>query len=31
MMLSGRSAQQAYDGMSWLYSGVNTHGQQILP
>ncbi len=31
MMLSGRSAQQAYDGMSWLYSGVNAHGQQILP
>jgi len=31
MMLSGRSAQQAYDGMIWLYSGVNAHGQQILP
>jgi len=30
MMLSGRSAEQAYDGMSWLYSGVNAQGQQIL-
>jgi len=30
MMLSGRSAEQAYNGMSWLYSGVNSQGQQIL-
>ncbi len=30
MMLSGRSPDQAYDGMSWLYSGVNAQGQQIL-
>lgn len=29
-MLSGRSAEQAYNGMSWLYSGVNAQGQQIL-
>ena len=30
MMLSDRSAEQAYTGMSWLYSGVNSNGQQIL-
>ncbi len=30
MMLSGRSAEQAYNGMSWLYSGVNSRGQQML-
>lgn len=31
MMLSGRLPEQAYDGMSWLYSGVDAHGRQILP
>ena len=30
MMLSGRSAEQAYNGMSWLYSGINANGQQVL-
>jgi len=30
MMLSGRTPEQAYNGVSWLYSGVDQHGRQIL-
>lgn len=30
MMLAGRTPQQAYDGVSWLYSGVDAQGRQIL-
>ena len=30
MMLGGRSAEQAYQGMKWLYDGVDEAGCQIL-
>ena len=30
MMLGGRSAEQAYQGMKWLYDGVDDKGCQIL-
>ncbi len=30
MMLSGRTAEQAYNGVSWLYAGVDAHGRQTL-
>ena len=30
MMLSVRSPEQAYDGMHWLYSGVDELGRQVL-
>jgi 2-polyprenyl-6-methoxyphenol hydroxylase-like FAD-dependent oxidoreductase len=30
MMLAGRTPEQAYNGVSWLYSGVDAMGRQIL-
>ena len=30
MMLSGRTAEQAYNGVNWLYAGVDQSGRQIL-
>jgi 2-polyprenyl-6-methoxyphenol hydroxylase-like FAD-dependent oxidoreductase len=30
MMLAGRTADQAYNGVSWLYAGVDECGRQIL-
>jgi salicylate hydroxylase len=30
MMLSGRTPEQAYNGVSWLYSDVDQHGRQML-
>jgi salicylate hydroxylase len=30
MMLAGRTPDQAYNGVSWLYSGVDQHGRQML-
>jgi hypothetical protein len=29
-MLSGRTPEQAYNGVSWLYSGVDLQGRQML-
>ena len=30
MMLAGRTAEQAYNGVNWLYAGVDAQGRQIL-
>jgi len=30
MMLSGRTAEQAYTGVNWLYAGVDRYGRQVL-
>ena len=30
MMLSGRTPDQSYDGVNWLYNGVNNEGVQQL-
>ncbi len=30
MMLSGRTPEQAYQGMSWLYSGIDENGCQVM-
>ena len=30
MMLAGRAPEQAYQGMNWLYNGIDRNGCQIL-
>ena len=30
MMLANRTPDQAYDGMTWLYSGLDDNGAQVL-